>query len=318
MWKNNNILDELKALAPNLAKIAKTNSFKVPAEYFKANTDVWQDLDREPSIQLPDADGLGLPDNYFAEFPQRLKTTIEGLNTDELSLDKRYKASEVFKVPQNYFEQFENNLWAKIEDEAAAPLMYELTKENNFQVPENYFETLTERIVANVQAEASETLSSSKSTGFELPDGYFKDFEARLKERIAQEETEDTKVIQLNPERANETEDAPDASKGGLIRTIKRWGGVAAAAVMLLFLGINFFGPDNSSAIASFDLSSEIQKLDQSEIRAYVLDNAEDFDEDAVLAASGVFDADYQWYDGNELNDIDINALKDYYENDIL
>lgn len=321
MWNNNNILKELQKLAPTLANLPKTNVFKVPLEYFTDNETVWQKLEEEPNLNITKTNSFGLPDNYFIEFPKKLQSTIELLDTDEYSLDSSYKETEVFKTPSTYFEHFEAELFDKITNEEAAPVLSEFSKENNFKVPANYFEELSDNILANVQAEDSEVLMNSKSTGFDLPENYFNTFESRLKNRIQKEENEgakkETKVIQLNPERVNDSEEAPSGSSDGMIRKIVRWGGAAVAAMLLLFLGVNFwFG--NNQMNTSFDLTAELQKLKTSEIRAYVLDYADDFDEEAIFAARGIYDTDYQWYDNNKLNEIDMDVLKAYYEEDIL
>lgn len=322
MWKNNDILAELKELAPSLANLPKQSVFKVPNTYFEDNKYVWENLENEPNISVNKGNDFTLPQNYFADFPERLNKTIAALDTDESSLDKKYKATQNFKVPENYFEQFEANLMAKIEDEAAAPLLSELdlTNENAFKVPENYFEQLSDKVLAGIKAETSETVDAhSAKEAFSLPSGYFNNFEARLQERIAKEEKSEAKVIQLNPNRANESKEAPAPASESLVRKITRWG-TAVAAVMALFVGINFWFGNNTenNTTAAFDLEAEFKKINKSAVREYVLYNEDEFEEDVIFAAKGYYDEGYKFYDRSKLNDIDPDILREYFEEDIL
>lgn len=56
---------------------------------------------------------------------------------------KEKKHIHGFKTPENYFENFDEQLFAKMEAEL-------LPKESGFKVPENYFDTLEERLITNV------------------------------------------------------------------------------------------------------------------------------------------------------------------------
>jgi len=58
---------------------------------------------------------------------------------------KKNKKIAGFKTPENYFENFEMQLFNKIEGE-------NLPKSAGFQVPENYFESLEQRVLNTVPA----------------------------------------------------------------------------------------------------------------------------------------------------------------------
>lgn len=58
---------------------------------------------------------------------------------------KEEKHIHGFKTPENYFENFDERLFAKMEEEL-------LPKEPGFKVPDNYFETLEEKLLTNVFA----------------------------------------------------------------------------------------------------------------------------------------------------------------------
>lgn len=51
-----------------------------------------------------------------------------------------------FKTPENYFEEFSDNLFTKINEE-------ELPKESGFNTPDNYFENLEESIITAIPKE---------------------------------------------------------------------------------------------------------------------------------------------------------------------
>lgn len=58
---------------------------------------------------------------------------------------KDNKHKHGFKVPENYFENFETRLFEKINSEG-------LPKESGFRVPEGYFENLEDRVIQKLYA----------------------------------------------------------------------------------------------------------------------------------------------------------------------
>ncbi len=325
MWKNNNILEELRLLAPTLAKIEKKEVFKTPSTFFETNVSAWQ-TSKETELSIQKKNAFKVPVNYLENFESNLQQTIASLNTDKVELSKKYKQTEVFSTPSNYFKQLEESILASIKEAEANEFTSELSKENNFKVPARYFETLESRIFEAIENENSEVLENAKANKntFSLPENYFENFESRLKDKIASEENNDNrqknaKVIQLNPNRATESENAPDSSNGsGFIRKIMPWA-TAVAAVLTLFVGLNmWFGNTQNSQQFAYDLSKEIKKVSEQDLRDYILDNADEFEEEVIFAAKGYYDDDYKWFNDKELKAIDKDILREYYEEDIL
>lgn len=60
------------------------------------------------------------------------------------------KQKHGFKIPKGYFENFEENLSFKMQEE-------NFPKSDAFKVPGNYFETLDERIISKVNSTKNET-----------------------------------------------------------------------------------------------------------------------------------------------------------------
>jgi hypothetical protein len=56
-----------------------------------------------------------------------------------------YKKDSGFKIPEGYFQEFEDRMMAHVTFSESAP------KENPFKVPENYFETLGDKLMENIE-----------------------------------------------------------------------------------------------------------------------------------------------------------------------
>ncbi|MDO6676085.1 hypothetical protein Q4517_11070 [Tenacibaculum sp. 1_MG-2023] len=101
-------------------------------------------------------------------------------------------------------------------------------KDNGFSTPQNYFEKVEETINTSVFID-----SLPKNKPFNTPHGYFDTIEARIQSKLAIEQTKESKVISLR-------------------KRILQYVPVAAAASVLLFIGINYF---NSQKITFEDIT---------------------------------------------------------------
>lgn len=125
------ILKELKELAPKLASLEKVNAVSVPENYFA---------------------------NFKSEMMERVKL---GGVTDELSaispqLAKIEKRNTV-KVPVGYFTSLPNDLLHQIRKEEVvvelkqiAPVLSQIEKENAFEVSANYFKGFPQQIMKTI------------------------------------------------------------------------------------------------------------------------------------------------------------------------
>lgn len=138
MKNRNNILDELKEVAPTLANLAQSDAYSVPENYFSSlqskiftkikEEEVWEkasDPALSPQLQLlKGKKHFSLPENYFANTTANILSTI--------------RKEEVVQELQ-----------------ALAPQLATLQKHNAFSVPQNYFSTLPKRILAEVSKQNS-------------------------------------------------------------------------------------------------------------------------------------------------------------------
>lgn len=69
-------------------------------------------------------------------------------------------------------------------------------KDAGFKVPENYFEDFETRMMAQLPAGEENSILSEKSSPFKVPDGYFQQLESQLNEKLGIEDKE-TRVIPL-------------------------------------------------------------------------------------------------------------------------
>ncbi|MEL6676472.1 MAG: hypothetical protein AAFR61_29960 [Bacteroidota bacterium] len=124
----------------------------------------------------------------------------EALNLDALL--PKSKAKPGFEVPEGYFEQFPDNLQARLKAEEGRdepdPLS-ELPREEVFSVPEGYFDqlpgSLNTRLAEASASDASPVLSSPpQKEVFQVPEGYF---EASAERLGAIPQRESARVVQL-------------------------------------------------------------------------------------------------------------------------
>jgi hypothetical protein len=93
-----------------------------------------------------------VPSGYFEEAGQRILSLIK---LNELKSDDM---AQGFAVPENYFDELNANIQARINIEAIAG-----TEEKGFAVPEGYFEQLTNNIQSRINIEAA---VNTEATGF--------------------------------------------------------------------------------------------------------------------------------------------------------
>jgi hypothetical protein len=118
MEKNNEILNELKAISSLLVEIPRVNVQSVPADYF-------DNLEKRISIY-----------------------TL--LNQEEL---KNVFIKESAGIPAGYFENLPGSILSKIKEkevEEDYPVLTSLKNSNVFHLPDGYFDHLSETILSNI------------------------------------------------------------------------------------------------------------------------------------------------------------------------
>ncbi len=143
------------------------------------------------------------------------------MKTYKINIDHLEKQN-IFKVPENYFENAEKEILAKT---IQKPI---------FGVPENYFDSLSDKILARINQKQSISLENlPKENIFKVPDGYFEELPNLIEKRVNQ-------------------------NKGvfRIIRNTKFW--AAAASILIMFGLAWYFIPQKSEVeIALENISKE-------------------------------------------------------------
>ncbi|WP_378172195.1 hypothetical protein [Aquimarina sp. SS2-1] len=105
---------------------------------------------------------------------------------------------EGFKVPENYFDTFEERLFEKISKEDHEDFTLPKKISSGLKEPYNYFDTFETKLMEKLNTETQEpsVLSEKLKTGLTVPEKYFENLEdSILKQTI--EKNNDTKVISI-------------------------------------------------------------------------------------------------------------------------
>lgn len=146
MKNNNEIIEELKEIAPKLAGLQARNSFAVPENYFAQlpiqllhkikEEELWE-ASPEPTLSpllqsLKNKQSLGIPQNYFQNSAAQIINTIRSEQVAE-------------------------------ETKAIAPTLASIAKQHALTVPPNYFSSLPQRVL---QRATKETLTNLATPSF--------------------------------------------------------------------------------------------------------------------------------------------------------
>lgn len=133
METRDNILNELKQIAPKLAAIERKNFYEVPNGYFA------------------DFKAVMLQQVNLSEVKQELKEIAPAL--------LKTQSNTTAKVPQGYFSSFSAELMQKIraneaveELQAIAPALSAIQKQNTLQVPATYFAAFPKQMLRQIAA----------------------------------------------------------------------------------------------------------------------------------------------------------------------
>lgn len=124
------ILKELKEIAPKLSAIEKRNNYSVPENYFVDFNATIVELVRPQTVA------------------EELKTLAPGL--------ARLESKTVHEVPSGFFEKFSLQMLRKVQQEElaeTAPALASLQKVNTQQVPTAYFSTFPKQMMQRIAAE---------------------------------------------------------------------------------------------------------------------------------------------------------------------
>ena len=141
MKNNEDILKELREIAPKLAGIEKKNLFTVPEGYFS---------------------------NLNNVLMQKVQLSAAGQELPQVApLLAQFKGLQQAEAPAGYFSSFSTGLLGKIragevadELQALAPVLSGIEKINAYEAPAGYFNTLAQQVLIQVTAEQKTAATS--------------------------------------------------------------------------------------------------------------------------------------------------------------
>jgi hypothetical protein len=172
-----------------------------------------------------------------------------------------------YVLPDNYLSNLAETLTQGVRHAEAIedPATPALPKALPFIVPEGYFTELVEQLQDHI---AENNVPSGITTPYQTPAGYIESLPAQIASTI------------IGKEKAH-------LSKGKIISihpTWKRASGIAAAALLVLGLGLGSYRYFNSTT-PDTAATVELSKLDASDIANYVEQNVDEFDAETLTAA---------------------------------
>ncbi|MFN3488003.1 MAG: hypothetical protein ACK4YV_02675 [Emticicia sp.] len=132
----------------SLDKIAKINVFKVQDNYFEelSVSILKQTSESTTSLRSKNEAPFTMPDGYFEGLSAKIMGRIELIEKKNIDIESLERVN-VFKVPDNYFQELERN--TNIE---------RFGKANVFKVSEGYFQALSERLLLNIAPKATKII----------------------------------------------------------------------------------------------------------------------------------------------------------------
>lgn len=281
MNNKNEILNELKTLAPTLAGLTKQNCYTIPNGYFLENMPKVSTVSNILDIETSQAKGNLIYLDLMSEILADNFADIAKI--------------EVFKVPNNYFEDltedviaYKNSILA-IENLESSVTLDEAFQINKYAVPQNYFDNLSQNILNKInlesKAEVSKELAAHlNETVFTVPQNYFNNLSQNIFKKI-NTPAKSAKIISLQK-----------------VRNV-----LAIAATLALFVaGAWLLNSTGSNKVLSFD--EQIHQLSANDIEAYITSNAYEFENELLTEDLIEEDSDDLFWQ------IDLNAGElDYY-----
>jgi len=148
----NNINEDWKKDAPNLAAMEAANPFTVPNNYFEKLREQLSARITIESIAGSEIEGAFIiPDGYFENLGEQI---ISRAHLEDL---KEENTGNGFSVPEHYFEDLAGNITSRIKVEELAAVT---SNNESFSVPEGYFDKLHQNILAKTtEAEPAKVIN---------------------------------------------------------------------------------------------------------------------------------------------------------------
>jgi hypothetical protein len=316
-----NILNELRAISPEVAAIGRQLPYQAPDGYF--STLAAQVLERirageevlPPVLRTARVDVFTVPAGYFENLPLQLLQLAKKEETVSTILPQA--GVDLYSVSAGYFDQLANMILMRVKaaDDALtaqeelsvlSPLLSKLDKKLPFEAPAGYFTELTDNVVSGARAidfvnEELENLSPvmaglKDKQVYEAPAGYFEALPGQLLGRI-KKAAEPAKVIAI-----------------GFGRKVMRYA-AAAALVGAVIMGAWWF-TGKSGASGPDSVVAKVDKLSVDELQNYLEDESVAMPAD-LLAVNSKAELDANDV-GDLLQNVSDDEIQKYLEQNML
>lgn len=316
-----NILNELQAISPEVARINRQLPYQVPEGYF--STFAGQVLERirageevlPPVLRVAGINPYTVPAGYFEGLPQQLLLLATEEEPESATLLEA--GANPYEAPAGYFDQLANTILMRVKaaDDALtaqeelsvlSPLLSKLDKKLPFEAPAGYFADLTDNVMSGAKAidfvnEELENLSPVMAglrdkQVFEAPEGYFEALPGQVLSRV-KKAGEPAKVVSI-----------------GFRNKLMRYAAAAAVVGAVITAGWWFAGKPSSSGPDA--VASKVEKISERELQEYLEDESVIMPVD-LLAANNKPDLDANDM-GDLLQNVSDEEIQKYLEQNLL
>ncbi|MDF2187219.1 hypothetical protein [Paraflavitalea sp. CAU 1676] len=280
-----NILNELEAISPAVARVGRVMPYTVPDGYFSGLPEAVMRRIRVGEEVLPavlraaGTNPYTVPAGYFEFFPAQVlqvlaagaASTRAGAQQDTDSTLPAAVGANPYTVPTGYFDQLADTILrrAKASDASLSaaeelselsPLLSGLGKKMPFETPAGYFDGLTENVVSGAKAidfvnEELENLPAllaglKDKQVYEVPAGYFEQLPDQVLARV-KTSAKPAKVISF-----------------GTGKRIMHYAAAAVVAGLVAFGAWWFTGPSGNRQ--EEQMAKKVNKIPEEELQSYI------------------------------------------------
>lgn len=317
-----NILNELRAISPEVAAISRQLPYQAPGGYF--STLAAQVLERirageevlPPALRAARVNPFVVPAGYFENLPLQLLQLAK--EEEPASTTLQQAGMNPYTVPAGYFDQLadtillrakaaDDSLTAQEELSFLSPLLSKLDKKLPFEAPAGYFTELTDNVVSGARAidfvnEELENLSPvmaglKDKQVYEAPAGYFEGLPGQLLSRVKKVNVP-AKVIVVS-----------------FRSKVMRYAAAAALAGAVIMGAWWFTGKSGTSGTDS--VVAKVDKLSVTELQDYLEDESVAMPAADLLAANSKPELDASDM-GDLLQNVSDDEIQKYLEQNML
>lgn len=263
----------------------------------------------------------------------------ENFEMENFNLPLKEKSIHLFTVPENYFNNFSNEITEIIQLMELEDPVFISNKEIYYSIPDNYFTNFPSKILSFIQSEESHRHlflnSLTKTIPYTIPENYFENFEEELFTHLEfykndfKEEDASSEISALSPLLAKlkekETYEMPSGYLDSPKKVVEfkprkaeqsiqwmRWAAAAMVIALFSFGGWQFLNTPEINQGAQFaNISEELSTIPDEAIAEYLKNTLNDY-ELTLLAQNG--DAGTKVNTNPIFDDISNSEIENYLE----